>query len=238
MKNDFKIIPAIDILNGQCVRLKQGNYQDVKSYSDSPLDMAIAFEQAGVQYLHIVDLDAAKSGHPTNTDIIESICQNTQLTIDYGGGIRTIKDIEKMIDAGVDQITLGSIAIHSPMIVKEAIEAFGAEKFILGADCKDGLIATHGWLQSNETPVLNLILDYAKLGLDTCIVTDISKDGMLQGPAIELYQSIIAESNINLIASGGVSSYEDLNKLKDIGCQGAIVGKALYEGKIKLEQIV
>lgn len=237
MKTAFKIIPAIDIIGGKCVRLTQGDYSTQKIYNEDPLEMAKRFEDAGIQHLHLVDLDGAKSKQIVNQKVLASIAQNTNLFIDFGGGIKSDEDIKIAFDSGAKQITCGSIAISDSLKVLEWISQYGAEQIILGADCNSGKIATHGWTQQSEVSVIPFILDYEKAGLQNVICTDISKDGLLQGTAIDLYSDILLSTNINLIASGGISSIQDIVSTQEIGCAGVIIGKAIYEGYISLSQL-
>lgn len=233
----MRIIPAIDIIDGKCVRLSKGDYGTKKVYNENPLEVAKSFEDHGILSLHLVDLDGAKSKHIVNHKILETIATQTHLSIDFGGGIKTTKDAQKAFDYGASQITGGSIAAKAPDVMNEWIQKFGPEKIILGADFKDRLIATDGWLESSEIDVLTFIEDYEKRGIRYVISTDIAKDGMLKGPSFELYKEILHTTNVNLIASGGISSFDDLIELKAIGCEGAIIGKAIYEGKITLKQL-
>lgn len=233
----MRIIPAIDIIDGKCVRLTKGDYGTKKVYNENPLEVAKAFEDNGIQFLHLVDLDGAKSSRIVNYNVLENIASRTSLNIDFGGGLKSDKDVSIAFDSGAKQITGGSIAVKQPSIFEGWIERYGAEKIILGADCKDRKIATQGWLDTSELDVLEFIQNYQSKRIQQVICTDISKDGMLQGPSIELYTEIMEQSSIELIASGGVSSLDDLIQLKEIGCEGAIVGKAIYEGNISLKQL-
>jgi len=233
----MKIIPAIDIIDGKCVRLSKGDYDTKKIYHENPLDIAQEFEANGIRYLHVVDLDGAKAKTIKNLKTLEILAAETALIIDFGGGIKTRQDLENAFNAGANQVTVGSIAVENPQICAEWLQEFGAEKLILGADCLDRKVKTSGWLTESDLDVLDFIQDYHKKGIQSVICTDISKDGMLQGPSIELYQEILDQTKIDLIASGGISSIEDLEELKNIGCAGAIIGKALYEGKISLKDL-
>lgn len=233
----MRIIPAIDIIDGKCVRLTKGDYKTKKIYNENPLEIAKMFEDFGIKYLHLVDLDGAKSKQIINQKILENLTTNTNLNIDFGGGIKSLKDVEIAFDAGAKQITVGSIAVQNPELMKDWINQFGADKIILGADCKDRKIATNGWLESNDLDVINFIQDYEKDKIKYCIVTDIEKDGMLSGPSFELYKEILSTTKISLIASGGITTIEDLNLLKILGCEGAIIGKAIYEGTINLKDL-
>ena len=248
------IFPAIDVLNGKCVRLSQGDFSKQKVYAENPLDMALTFEKAGIKNLHLVDLDGAKAGQVVNWDVVKSITSSTSLKVDFGGGNKTETDIEKLFQLGVTQVNLGSIAAKQPLLVKEWIKKYGNEKIILSADCKDEKLAVSGWQSQTSISVIDFIRDFVSAGLKHTTCTDISQDGMLSGPNVKLYQKIIKTlatnnpvrpgqpggeqlSTINLIASGGVSSKDDLKKLQQIGCYGCIVGKAYYEGRIQLNDL-
>ncbi|MFN3773413.1 1-(5-phosphoribosyl)-5-[(5-phosphoribosylamino)methylideneamino]imidazole-4-carboxamide isomerase [Cloacibacterium normanense] len=233
----MKIIPAIDIIDGKCVRLSKGDYDTKKIYNENPVEVAKEFEDFGIQYLHLVDLDGAKAKKIINQKVIENIAKNTNLIIDFGGGIRSEEDLQKAFDSGAKKVTLGSIAVVNPELCLAWLEKFGAEKLILGADCLDRKIKTSGWLENSETDVVDFIKEYQKKGFREVVCTDISKDGMLQGPSTALYQEIIGNSTIELVASGGISNIEDVQKMKKIGCAGTIIGKAIYEGRISLEQL-
>lgn len=234
----MRLIPAIDIIDGQCVRLSQGSYDTKKVYEKDPVVMAKKFEDAGISYLHLVDLDGAKKGQITNWKVLEAISNQTSLTIDFGGGIKTDKDIEITFNAGASQITCGSIAVKNKQQVLDWVSKYGAEKLILGADVKDKMIATGGWIETSSIQLNDHISGYLEHGINTVICTDIATDGMLQGPNIDLYRELLTRfPEIKLIASGGVSSMEDLRKLKDAGLYGAIIGKAIYENKISLEEL-
>jgi phosphoribosylformimino-5-aminoimidazole carboxamide ribotide isomerase len=233
----MKIIPAIDIIDGKCVRLSKGDYDTKKIYNENPVEVAKEFEDFGIQYLHLVDLDGAKAKKIINQKVIENIAKNTNLIIDFGGGIRSEEDLQKAFDSGAKKVTLGSIAVVNPELCLDWLEKFGTEKLILGADCLDRKIKTSGWLENSETDVVDFIKEYQKKGFREVVCTDISKDGMLQGPSTALYQEIIENSTIELIASGGISNIEDVQKMKEIGCAGTIIGKAIYEGRISLEDL-
>ena len=233
----MRIIPAIDIIDGKCVRLSKGDYDTKKIYNENPVEVAKEFEDFGIQYLHLVDLDGAKAKKIINQKVIENIAKNTNLIVDFGGGIRSEEDLQKVFDSGAKKVTLGSIAVVNPELCLAWLEKFGAEKLILGADCLDRKIKTSGWLENSETDVVDFIKEYQKKGFKEVVCTDISKDGMLQGPSTALYQEIIENSTIELIASGGISNIEDVQKMKEIGCAGTIIGKAIYEGRISLEDL-
>ena len=233
----MRIIPAIDIIDGKCVRLSKGDYDTKKIYNENPVEVAKEFEDFGIQYLHLVDLDGAKAKKIINQKVIENIAKKTNLIIDFGGGIRSEEDLQKAFDSGAKKVTLGSIAVVNPELCLTWLEKFGVEKLILGADCLDRKIKTSGWLENSETDVVDFIKEYQKKGFREVVCTDISKDGMLQGPSTALYQEIIENSTIELIASGGISNIEDVQKMKKIGCAGTIIGKAIYEGRISLEDL-
>ena len=233
----MKIIPAIDIIDGKCVRLSKGNYDTKKIYHENPLDSAKEYEAHGIQYLHLVDLDGAKAKTIKNLKTLENIASATNLIIDFGGGIKTRTDLENAFKAGADQVTIGSISVENPELCTEWIKELGAEKLILGADCLDRKVKTSGWLENSDLEVIDFIQSYQKKGLKDVICTDISKDGMLQGPSFDLYQEILGQCEISLIASGGISCMKDLDDLNELGCSGAIIGKALYEGKITLKEL-
>jgi len=234
----IEIIPAIDIINGKCVRLSQGDFETQKIYRESPVDIAKGFEEAGIKRLHIVDLDGAKKGSIVNIQVLENIASQTSLKIDFGGGIKTTQDAEKIFNAGASIINIGSIAIKQPHIVVEWIQKFGAEKILLGADVKNEKIVINGWQQSTEINIITYLKEWSSKKMNNIFCTDVSKDGLLQGASVNLYKKILeAIPNIHLNASGGVSSIEDVEGLEAIGCSGVIIGKALYEGKIKLNEL-
>lgn len=234
----MKIIPAIDIIDGKCVRLSQGDYAQKTVYNDNPLEIARQFENAGIQHLHVVDLDGAKGGKIINHKVLQEITSNTKLKVDFGGGIKSDADIELAFASGANQITAGSIAIKDKAKVTEWIAKYGAEKIILGADVKNETIAISGWKESGNINLYDYLDQYIALGIQYVICTDIAKDGMLQGPSLLLYSDMLKRyPKLKLIASGGVAEFEDLLKLDDIGLYGAIVGKAFYEGKITLDEL-
>ncbi|HYJ65010.1 MAG TPA: 1-(5-phosphoribosyl)-5-[(5-phosphoribosylamino)methylideneamino]imidazole-4-carboxamide isomerase [Parafilimonas sp.] len=234
----IEIIPAIDIINGKCVRLSQGDFETQKIYRESPVDIAKGFEEAGIKRLHIVDLDGAKKGSIVNIQVLENIASQTSLKIDFGGGIKTTSDAEKVFSAGASIINIGSIAIKQSHIVVEWIEKLGAEKILLGADVKDEKIVINGWQQSTEINIINYLKEWSSKKMNNIFCTDVSKDGLLQGASVNLYKKILeAIPGIHLTASGGVSSIKDVEELEAIGCSGVIIGKALYEGKIKLNEL-
>ncbi|WP_374458790.1 1-(5-phosphoribosyl)-5-[(5-phosphoribosylamino)methylideneamino]imidazole-4-carboxamide isomerase [Chryseobacterium taeanense] len=233
----MKIIPAIDIIDGKCVRLSKGDYNTKKIYNENPLEVAKEFEDYGIKYLHLVDLDGAKSKHIVNQKVLEAIAKETSLEIDFGGGLKTQNDIEIAFNSGANQITIGSIAVQNPEFCFDLIEKYGPDKIILGADCENRKIKISGWLEKSTLDVIDFILQYKNKGIKNVICTDISKDGMLQGASDELYREILEKTTVQLIASGGISCIEDVEQMKHIGCSGTIIGKAIYEGKISLQQL-
>lgn len=234
----MRIIPAIDIIEGKCVRLTKGDYTQKKIYNEKPVNVAKEFEDAGIKYLHLVDLDGAKSKHIVNAKVLEEIANNTDLQIDFGGGIKSDGDIETAFNAGAAQVTAGSITVDEPELFLQWLKKYGPEKLILGADYRKRKIALHGWKDTAEIDIIEFIKQFEQHGISYVVGTDISKDGMLQGASFEIYKEIIAETNVKLIASGGVSSISDLEKLREISCSGAIIGKALYEKKISLKDLI
>ncbi len=231
----MRIIPAIDLIDGKCVRLTQGDYAQKKIYNENPVEVAKSFEDAGLKYLHLVDLDGAKAGKVTNWKVVESITSNTNLYVDFGGGIKTEEEIKKLFDLGVKQVNLGSIAIKEPKKVYQWIDTFGPDKIILSADVKGEQIAISGWQENSEVSINDFILDYQSAGIQYVTCTDISTDGMLNGPNLNLYEKLLKHfPELMIIASGGVSSMEDLYALRKAGVDGVIVGKAIYEGRIDL----
>ena len=234
----MEIIPAIDIIDGKCVRLTKGDYNICKTYSDNPLDMALRFQDAGLTRLHLVDLDGAKSRHIVNYPVLEAITGHTDLTVDFGGGIKTTSDLETALGCGAAMVTVGSTAVTDPELMAQWIEDFGQEHIILGADARDGKISVNGWKEDSTLTLSDFIRGYMQKGITQVLCTDINRDGMLQGPAVELYKKILSEfPGIKLIASGGVSSADDLTALKQAGLPAAIVGKAYYEGRVTLAQL-
>lgn len=233
----MKIIPAIDIIDGKCVRLSKGDYNTKKVYNENPLEVAKQFEDNGIQYLHLVDLDGAKSKHIVNYKILELLAFKTNLKIDFGGGIKSDDDIRIAFECGTNQITVGSVAANNPKLFLKWLTKYSSEKIILGADCNNRKISINGWLENSELDVIEFIRNYQQKGVVQVICTDIDKDGMLQGSSNKLYAEIISKVQVKLIASGGVSSIKDLEELKNLGCEGAIIGKAIYEGKFTLQQL-
>jgi len=234
----MEIIPAIDIIDGKCVRLTEGDYAQKTIYNESPLEIAKSFADAGVKRLHLVDLDGAKAGKVTNWKVLESIASNTSLIIDFGGGIKTETDLKLVYESGASLATIGSLAVKDPDLFASWIAQYGADKFLLGADVKGEYIAIGGWLQVSEETIIQFIEKYIEKGIKQLFCTDISKDGKLEGPSLELYTKIVRQfPDLHFIASGGVSSMDDINALREIGCKGVIVGKAIYEGRIKIEEL-
>lgn len=234
----MRIIPAIDIIEGKCVRLTKGNYNTKKVYNEDPLEVAKSFEGAGIKHLHLVDLDGAKSHHIVNHHILEKIATKTKLKIDFGGGLKSDDDLKIAFESGAHQITGGSIAVKNSETFTAWIEKYGFEKIILGADANNEKIAVNGWQEESEIDLIPFVLQYHKKGIVYVICTDISKDGMLQGPSFNLYKKMIEKlPEIKLIASGGISSIKEFPKLEEMGCEGVIVGKAIYENRISLKQI-
>jgi len=234
----MRIIPAIDIINGECVRLSKGDYNQKTIYNSNVLDVAKNFEANGIEFLHLVDLDGAKQNQIINYKILEQIANETNLIIDFGGGLKSEKDIKIAFESGAKQVTLGSIAVKNPELFLKSLEKYGAEKIILGADARKEKIAVSGWVEESETNIYDFIKEKMESGIQYVISTDIDKDGMLEGPSFELYQKIISQNpEIKLIASGGITSTNDLVQLKSLGCEGAIIGKALYENRITLNDL-
>ena len=233
----IELIPAIDIINGQCVRLTKGDY-DQKTIYGEPLDMALEFERIGFQRLHVVDLDGAKSKHIVNETVLRSLATETHLIIDFGGGIKTDEDIEKAFANGAKMVTVGSIAVTQPELFMGWLEKYGAERMILGADVRNGKISINGWKEDSEEDLLPFLKKYVEAGVRNVLCTEISKDGTLAGPAIELYQRVMdAYPELHLIASGGVSSIDDIKALNQADIPAVVFGKAIYEGKINLKEL-
>ena len=234
----MQIIPAIDIIEGKCVRLTEGDYAQKKIYNEDPLEVAKAFEGIGLMRLHLVDLDGAKAGQVVNWKVLEKIANNTELKIDFGGGIKTEATLKTVLDTGATYATIGSLAVKNELLFQEWIARFGAKVFMLGADVFEEKIAIGGWMEKTEISVFDFMKSYIDKGVKQIFCTDIKKDGKLQGPSIELYQKIIEQfPALQLIASGGVSSLDDLIELEEIGCSAAIVGKAIYENKITISEL-
>lgn len=234
----MRIIPAIDIIDGKCVRLSKGDYNTKIVYNENPLEVAKSFEAHGIEYLHLVDLDGAKSSKIVNYKILEQIATQTSLKIDFGGGLKSDDDLRIAFENGASQITGGSIAVKNRTIFEKWISEYGSDKIILGADAKDEKIAVSGWLEDSDEDLIPFIQGYQVKGIQYVICTDIAKDGMLEGPSFDLYSKILTEAiGIKLIASGGISTFDELPKLAELGCEGAIIGKAIYEGRITLKQL-
>jgi phosphoribosylformimino-5-aminoimidazole carboxamide ribotide isomerase len=240
----MRIIPAIDIIDGKCVRLSKGDYNTKIIYNENPLEVAKSFEAHGIEYLHLVDLDGAKSSKIVNYKILEQIATLTSLQIDFGGGLKSDEDLKIAFESGASQITGGSIAVKNRTIFEKWISEYGSDKIILGADAKDEKIAVSGWLEDSDEDLIPFIQEYQDKGIQYVICTDIAKDGMLEGPSFDLYGKILKECNIQttgieikLIASGGISTFDELPKLAHLGCEGTIIGKAIYEGRITLKQL-
>ncbi|MCV9928781.1 1-(5-phosphoribosyl)-5-[(5-phosphoribosylamino)methylideneamino]imidazole-4-carboxamide isomerase [Flavobacterium sp. LS1R49] len=244
----MRIIPAIDIIEGKCVRLSKGDYNTKIIYNENPLEVAKSFEAHGIEYLHLVDLDGAKSSRIVNYKILEQIATKTSLKIDFGGGLKSDDDLKIAFESGADQITGGSIAVKNREIFEKWIAEYGSDKIILGADANNEKVAVSGWLEDSNEDLIPFIKEYMKKGIEYVICTDIAKDGMLEGPSFDLYEKILNHATvitddktitrkIKLIASGGISTFDELPKLAELGCEGTIIGKAIYEGRISLKQL-
>jgi phosphoribosylformimino-5-aminoimidazole carboxamide ribotide isomerase len=240
----MRIIPAIDIIEGKCVRLSKGDYNTKIIYNENPLEVAKSFEAHGIEYLHLVDLDGAKSSRIVNYKILEEIATKTSLKIDFGGGLKSDADLKIAFESGANQITGGSIAVKNREIFEKWIAEYGSDKIILGADANNEKVAVSGWLEDSNEDLIPFIQEYQSKGIQYVICTDIAKDGMLEGPSFDLYAKILENCNaissgvgIKLIASGGISTFDELPKLEELGCEGTIIGKAIYEGRISLKQL-
>lgn len=233
----MRIIPAIDIINGKCVRLTKGDYNTQIIYNENPLEVAKAFEDAGLRYLHLVDLDGARSSRIVNYKTLYDIATHTHLQVDFGGGLKTDDDLSIALENGAFQVTIGSIAAENPALFLDWLHACGPDRVILGADSRNRKIAARGWTEDSDLDVLEYIQKFENQGVKLVTCTDISKDGMLQGPAFELYSEMLENTGVQLIASGGVTSIEDVKRLCDMGCEGAVIGKAIYEGRITLKEL-
>jgi phosphoribosylformimino-5-aminoimidazole carboxamide ribotide isomerase len=234
----MQIIPAIDIIDGKCVRLTEGDYAQKKIYNEYPLEVAKAFEDAGLMRLHLVDLDGAKAGAVKNWKVLETIAGKTKLIIDFGGGIKKEEDVKVVFNSGAALATIGSLAVKNESEFVKWLLQFGAEKFLLGADVKEEKIAVGGWLETTDIWIYDFIEKYIQQGVQQIFCTDVSKDGRLEGPSVEMYKNIMAKfPALHFIASGGVSSMDDLYALRETGCKGVIVGKAIYEGRITMQQL-
>ena len=235
----IELIPAIDIINGQCVRLTKGDYDQKKVYNDDPVAVAKEFEQLGFRRLHIVDLDGAKSKHIVNDAVLRSITTETKLIVEFGGGIKTEEDIEKAFEAGASMVTVGSIAVTKPTLFIQWLDKYGADKMILGADVRNGMISINGWKEDSKEELLPFLKKYIDAGVKNVLCTEISKDGTLQGPAVTLYKEVMkAYPQLHLIASGGVSQKEDIEELEREGIPAVVFGKAIYEGRIDLKELL
>jgi phosphoribosylformimino-5-aminoimidazole carboxamide ribotide isomerase len=238
LEKQMEIIPAIDIIEGKCVRLTQGDYNQKKVYNENPLEVAKEFEDAGLKRLHLVDLDGAKASQVKNWKVLEAIAAKTSLVIDFGGGVKAEKDVQIIFDSGGAMVTIGSMAVKDEETFVSWVKKYGAEKFLLGADVKDEKIAVHGWLETTDVWIYDFIQKYIDHGVQQIFCTDVAKDGALQGPSVELYKSIIQKfPELHFIASGGVSNIEDVYQLEEINCKGVIIGKAIYEGRISLKDL-
>lgn len=234
----MEIIPAIDIIDGKCVRLTQGNYAQKKIYNEHPLEVARAFEDAGLMRLHLVDLDGAKAGAVRNWKVLETLAGKTSLVIDFGGGIKKPEDVDIVFSSGAALVTIGSLAVKDPVTFTGWLQQYGANKFLLGADVKNEKIAVGGWLETTDKWIYDFIEEYTAHGIRQLFCTDVSKDGLLQGPSMELYRNIVQKfPELHFIASGGVSELDDVFRLEGIGCKGVIIGKAIYEGRITLAEL-
>lgn len=234
----MEIIPAIDIIDGKCVRLTHGDFSQKKIYNEKPLEVALQFQDAGLKRLHLVDLDGAKNGNVRNWKVLEIIAGKTSLAIDFGGGIVSDKDVKIVLNSGASFVTIGSMAVKDETLFSDWINTYGSDKFLLGADVKDEKIAINGWLKQTDIWIYDFISGYIEKGIKQLFCTDISKDGALQGPSLELYKNIIRKfPKLHFIASGGVSNINDIHQLEEIGCGGVIIGKAIYEGRIALKDL-
>ncbi|RTZ03477.1 1-(5-phosphoribosyl)-5-[(5-phosphoribosylamino)methylideneamino]imidazole-4-carboxamide isomerase [Flavobacterium sp. RSP49] len=234
----MRIIPAIDIIDGKCVRLSKGDYSTKIIYNENPLEVAKSFEAHGIEYLHLVDLDGAKSSQIVNYKILEQIATQTNLKIDFGGGLKSDSDLKIAFESGANQITGGSIAVKNRKLFEKWIAEYGADKIILGADANNEKVAVSGWLEDSNEDLIPFIQEYQNKGIQYVICTDIAKDGMLEGPSFDLYAKILKNaSGIKLITSGGISTFDELPRLAELGCEGTIIGKAIYEGRISLKQL-
>lgn len=232
----MRLYPAIDIKNGQCVRLKRGDFNEVNVYSNNPAEIAKSFEEQGAQFIHVVDLDAALAGHTVNEAVIRSIVETVSIPVQTGGGIRTPKDVETKLNMGLSRVIIGTKAVENPGFVKEMIENFGADKIVVGIDAKNGLVAVSGWETVSEVKAVDLAIRMKDAGVKTIVYTDISRDGMLSGPNFEYTEKMVRETGLDIIASGGVSNLRDLEELQKIDVEGAIIGKAIYENRINLSE--
>ncbi len=238
MKHMIELIPAIDIIDGKCVRLTKGDYDQKKVYNENPVEVAKEFERLGFKRLHVVDLDGAKAKHIVNVEVLRGIASETSLIVDFGGGIKSEEDLQKAFEAGAKMVTLGSIAVTDRDFTCRCIERFGAEKIVLGADVRNGKISINGWKEDSSDDLIPFLQFYADKGIKNVLCTEISKDGTLAGPAIELYKEIMAQfPDFHLIASGGVSSNDDIEALDEAGIPAVVFGKAFYEGRIDIKKL-
>jgi phosphoribosylformimino-5-aminoimidazole carboxamide ribotide isomerase len=234
----MEIIPAIDLIDGKCVRLTQGDYAQRKEYSSNPLEVAQRFADHGIRRLHLVDLDGAKQRTVVNLPVLEQIATHTALVVDFGGGVQSDEDLRRVLEAGAQQVTGGSIAVRQPEVFLRWLDQYGADKIILGADARDRLVAISGWQEKSALNVVDFIRDYQQQGVRYVICTDVAKDGLLQGPSLQLYEEIRTSTpSVHLIASGGITTADDLRQLKANGLHGAIIGKAIYEGSLSLTDL-
>jgi phosphoribosylformimino-5-aminoimidazole carboxamide ribotide isomerase len=233
----MRIIIAIDVIGGKCVRLTRGDYSTEKVYNENALEVAKEIEDNGIRYLHLVDLDGAKDKKITNYKVLEQICTKTGLQVDFGGGIRSDRDLEIAFSSGAKQVTAGTVSITSPELFMSWLKKYGNDKIILGADSRNRKIATNGWLEESDEEIIRFLSWYVSRGIKYTICTDVDKDGMLEGPSADLYREILDSIEVNLIASGGISSIKDIDEIRNIGCEGVIIGKAVYEGRIKLKEL-
>jgi phosphoribosylformimino-5-aminoimidazole carboxamide ribotide isomerase len=234
----IKIIPSIDLVDGKCVRLTQGKFEEKKIYDSDPIAVAKRFAEAGLERLHLVDLDGAKAGKVVNHKILEAIAAETKLKIDFGGGVKSDEDIQKIFDCGANQASIGTIAVQNPKLLLSWIQKYGNDKIILGADVLNGIVRINGWVNPTEIKLFDFITNYQWHGIRYVLCTDIEKDGMMEGSSVDLYKSIIQKfPGMRVIASGGVSSIDEIKKLDKIGCYGVVIGKAIYENLISLEEL-
>ena len=233
----MRIIIAIDIIGGKCVRLSKGDYSTSKNYNDDPVEIARQIEDNGIKFLHLVDLDGARSKHIVNHKILEKIARETALKVDFGGGIRSMKDIETAFEYGASQVTCGSTPVYDPERFLKWLSDFSSDRIILGADGFNHKISANGWLDNTDLDIIKFITGYFEKGVRYAICTDIEKDGMLKGPSVNLYEEILSVAQLNLIASGGITTIKDIEELKNAGCEGSIIGKAIYEGKLTLKEL-
>lgn len=233
----MRIIIAIDIIGGKCVRLTKGDYSTLKIYNEDPLEVARQIEDSGIRFIHLVDLDGARTSRIVNHKILENITSKTSMKVDFGGGIRSDKDLKIAFENGASQVTCGSTAVYDPDSFIKWLSDYGPERIILGADCLSNKVSTNGWLQNTEQDIVKFITGYFEKGVRYTICTDIDKDGMLQGPSVKLYKDILAAAKVNLIASGGITTIGDIEELIEAGCEGSIIGKAVYEGKLTLKEL-